>query len=98
MQRAAQSCEAGGERAAGDIGALPRAWSEGNRSALDRLTPIAYDEVYDKLRRLGGSISRGSDSGLKGHRLARHSHECECGTHECVRHKLDPLCKESAIR
>src|ERR1700685_3278786 len=42
MQRAAQS----GEPAAGDISTLLRAWSDGDRNALERLTPIVYDELH----------------------------------------------------
>src|SRR5271157_858082 len=29
----------------GEVSGLLRAWSEGDRGALDRLTPIAYDEL-----------------------------------------------------
>src|SRR5260370_20697041 len=46
MQRAAQP----GDAAAGDISTLLRAWSGGDQSALERLTPI----VYKELRRLAG--------------------------------------------
>src|ERR1700729_2587799 len=39
MQRMAQS----GEPAVGEVSTLLRAWSGGDQSALDRLTPIVYD-------------------------------------------------------
>jgi RNA polymerase sigma-70 factor (ECF subfamily) len=35
-----------GEGAGGDVTAILRAWSEGDRSALDRLTPIVYAELH----------------------------------------------------
>jgi len=41
MQRAAQS----GEPALDEISTLLRAWSDGDPSALERLTPIVYDEL-----------------------------------------------------
>lgn len=41
MQRAAQP----GEPALDEISTLLRAWSDGDRSALERLTPIVYDEL-----------------------------------------------------
>ena len=47
MQRAAQS----GEAEAGDISALLRAWSGGDQSALEKLTPIVYDELHRLARR-----------------------------------------------
>jgi RNA polymerase sigma-70 factor (ECF subfamily) len=47
MQRAAQP----GEPAAGDISTLLRAWSDGDQSALERLTPIVYDELHRLARR-----------------------------------------------
>jgi RNA polymerase sigma factor (TIGR02999 family) len=50
MQRAAQS----GEPAVGEVSTLLRAWSGGDQSALDRLTPI----VYDGLRRLARRYMR----------------------------------------
>jgi RNA polymerase sigma factor (TIGR02999 family) len=40
-----------GEAAVGDISALLRAWSDGDQSALDRLTPIVYDELHRLARR-----------------------------------------------
>ncbi len=42
MQRAVQI----GEPASGDLSTLLRAWSEGDRSALDTLTPIVYEELH----------------------------------------------------
>jgi RNA polymerase sigma-70 factor, ECF subfamily len=42
MQRAAQP----GEPAVGDISTLLRAWSDGDQSALERLTPVVYDELH----------------------------------------------------
>jgi len=47
MPRVTQS----GEAAVGDISALLRAWSDGDQSALDRLTPIVYDELHRLARR-----------------------------------------------
>ena len=40
-----------GEAAAGDISGLLRAWSDGDQSALERLTPIVYDELHRLARR-----------------------------------------------
>jgi RNA polymerase sigma-70 factor (ECF subfamily) len=42
MQKSAQR----GEPAVGEISALLRAWSEGDRSALEKLTPIVYGELH----------------------------------------------------
>src|SRR5882724_3387270 len=47
MQKAAQP----GEAAACDISQLLRAWSEGDQSALERLTPLVYDELRRLARR-----------------------------------------------
>jgi RNA polymerase sigma-70 factor, ECF subfamily len=47
MESAAQP----GEPAAGDISALLRAWSDGDQNALERLTPIVYDELHALARR-----------------------------------------------
>ena len=47
MQRASQP----GEPAADDISTLLRAWSGGDQSALERLTPIVYDELHRLARR-----------------------------------------------
>ena len=47
MQRVTQS----GAAAAGDISGLLRAWSDGDQSALGRLTPIVYDELHRLARR-----------------------------------------------
>ena len=42
-----------------DISALLRAWSEGDQGALERLTPIVYDELH----RLAGRYMKGERSG-----------------------------------
>ncbi len=42
-----------------EVSRLLRAWSDGDRAALDRLTPI----VYDELRRLAGRYMRGERPG-----------------------------------
>jgi RNA polymerase sigma-70 factor (ECF subfamily) len=55
MQKAAQSGVSAGENAS----ALLRAWSEGDQGALDRLTPI----VYEELRRLARRYMRGERAG-----------------------------------
>jgi RNA polymerase sigma-70 factor, ECF subfamily len=47
MQRATQP----GEPAAGDISTLLHAWSDGDQKALERLTPIVYDELHTLARR-----------------------------------------------
>src|ERR1035438_7564390 len=47
MQRAAQS----GEAAVSDISKLLHAWSEGDQNALERLTPVVYDELHRLARR-----------------------------------------------
>ena len=47
MQRAAQPGDAAGD----DISRLLRAWSSGDQSALERLTPIVYDELHRLARR-----------------------------------------------
>ena len=56
MHGETQSQDASGS---GDVSQLLRAWSEGDRSALDRLTPI----VYEELRRLAGRYLRGERAG-----------------------------------
>src|SRR5450631_2224239 len=43
----------------GDMSTLLRAWSGGDRSALDRLTPV----VYDELRRLAGRYMKRERAG-----------------------------------
>src|SRR2546422_2325570 len=40
-----QNAEQPGDRALDDLSTLLRAWSGGDQSALDRLTPIVYDEL-----------------------------------------------------
>jgi RNA polymerase sigma-70 factor, ECF subfamily len=47
MQRATQP----GEPAVDEISTLLRAWSDGDQSALERLTPIVYDELHRVARR-----------------------------------------------
>src|ERR1039457_2594789 len=47
MQRASQP----GEPAAENISTLLRAWSDGDQSALERLTPVVYDELHRLARR-----------------------------------------------
>src|SRR5664280_1919072 len=47
MQRAEQP----GEPAGGEISTLLRAWSDGDQSALEKLTPIVYDELHRLARR-----------------------------------------------
>src|SRR6266403_3043241 len=47
MQRAAQP----GEAAGGEISTLLRAWSDGDQSALERMTPVVYDELHRLARR-----------------------------------------------
>jgi len=47
MQRASQP----GEPAAEDISTLLRAWSDGDQSALEQLTPVVYDELHRLARR-----------------------------------------------
>jgi RNA polymerase sigma-70 factor (ECF subfamily) len=42
MQRAAQS----GDPAVGEVSTLLHAWSEGDRDALERMTPIVYEELH----------------------------------------------------
>src|SRR5258706_14020825 len=46
MQRATQP-----DADVGDISKLLRAWSDGDQNALDRLTPIVYDELHRLARR-----------------------------------------------
>jgi RNA polymerase sigma-70 factor (ECF subfamily) len=46
MQRAA-----GGESAVGDLSSLLRAWSDGDRNALEQLTPFVYEELHRLARR-----------------------------------------------
>src|SRR5262249_34794945 len=46
-----ESTEQPGEPAGGDISTLLRAWSGGDQSALERLTPIVYEELHRLARR-----------------------------------------------
>src|SRR5580692_748454 len=46
MQRAA-----GGESAVGDLSSLLRAWSDGDRNALEQLTPFVYEDLRRLARR-----------------------------------------------
>src|ERR1700723_3763794 len=55
MPRAGQQSDA----EAGDVSKLLLAWSGGEQSALDKLTPIVYDELH----RLAGRYMRGERSG-----------------------------------
>src|ERR1700680_412540 len=55
MEKAAQS----GGLAMDDVSTLLRAWTDGDQGALDRLTPI----VYDELRRLAGHYMKGERPG-----------------------------------
>src|SRR5450432_2130165 len=55
MLRAAQS----GEPAVDDISTLLRAWSGGDQNALDKLTPIVYEELH----RLASRYMRGERTG-----------------------------------
>src|SRR6266849_10742787 len=48
-----------GDRAVGDVSTLLRAWSGGDPGALERLTPI----VYDELRRLARRHMKGERPG-----------------------------------
>ena len=48
-----------GESASSDITALLKAWSEGNNSALEKLTPIVYKELH----RLAGRYMKGERPG-----------------------------------
>src|SRR6202171_2597691 len=47
MQRAPQP----GEAAVSDVSQLLRAWSDGDQNALERLTPLVYDELHRLARR-----------------------------------------------
>lgn len=47
------------EQSGGDVSLLLRAWSEGDQGALDKLTPI----VYEELRRLARRYMRGERPG-----------------------------------
>src|SRR5271155_3380427 len=54
-----QSGSPSGKTAVSDISTLLRAWSDGDQGALERLTPI----VYDELRRLARRYMRGERPG-----------------------------------
>src|ERR1700726_4563012 len=47
MERSEQS----GESAVEDVSTLLRAWSDGDQSALEKLTPVVYDELHRLARR-----------------------------------------------
>ena len=51
MRKAANYGEPAGKLAVDDISALLRAWTAGEQSALDELTPIVYDELHRLARR-----------------------------------------------
>src|SRR6202167_711563 len=55
MRRASQP----GEAAEADISTLLRAWSDGDQSALEQLTPVVYDELH----RLARRYTKGERSG-----------------------------------
>jgi RNA polymerase sigma factor (TIGR02999 family) len=48
-----------GDLGRGDVSTLLRAWSEGDQSALERLTPV----VYEELRRLAHHYMKGERDG-----------------------------------
>src|SRR6266436_1107588 len=48
-----------GESAVGDVSTLLRAWSDGDQTALERLTPIVYGELH----RLASRYMRGERPG-----------------------------------
>ena len=48
-----------GDAPAGDVSKLLRAWSDGDQGALERLTPIVYDELH----RLAGRYMKGERTG-----------------------------------
>jgi RNA polymerase sigma-70 factor (ECF subfamily) len=50
MQMTAQP----GEPAAGEVSTLLRAWSDGDQNALDRMTPIVYEELHRLAHRYMG--------------------------------------------
>jgi RNA polymerase sigma-70 factor (ECF subfamily) len=59
MREATQPSEQPSESAVHDVSTLLRAWSEGDRGALEKLTPI----VYEELRRLARRYMRAERSG-----------------------------------
>ncbi|MDE3135651.1 MAG: sigma-70 family RNA polymerase sigma factor [Acidobacteriota bacterium] len=46
MDASGRRQEAGGAPAPGDVSMLLHAWSEGDQSALEKLTPVVYDELH----------------------------------------------------
>jgi RNA polymerase sigma-70 factor (ECF subfamily) len=46
MERSGQRSEQPGKSAGDDVSALLRDWTEGDQTALDKLTPIVYDELH----------------------------------------------------
>src|SRR6266404_3664697 len=59
MHEPAQPSEQSSEPGVNDVSTLLRAWSEGDRNALEKLTPI----VYEELRRLARRYMRAERSG-----------------------------------
>ena len=59
-----------------EMSRLLRAWSDGDRAALDRLTPIVYDELH----RLASRYMRGERPGhsLQTTALVNEAHMAEC--------------------
>jgi RNA polymerase sigma-70 factor, ECF subfamily len=51
MRGAGQSDDGVGTQAAGEISTLLRAWSGGEQNALERLTPIVYEDLHRLARR-----------------------------------------------
>ena len=66
-----------GEPSPGEVGTLLRAWSEGDQRALDRLTPI----VYEELRRLARRYMK--------HERAGHSLQTTALVHEAYMRLVD---------
>ena len=60
MQKASQP----GEAAVEDISTLLRAWSDGDQSALARLTPIVYDEPGATLHETRAPRPQPADDGF----------------------------------
>jgi RNA polymerase sigma-70 factor (ECF subfamily) len=51
--------EQSGEPAAGDVSVLLRAWSDGDKGALEKLTPLVYKELHGLARRYMQGERRG---------------------------------------